>query len=163
MRVFGIDPGLRITGYALVTVGRGELEPTLSEAGVIRLDAKQPLEQRLGQLSSELRTLIEQLQPDHMAVENLYSHYKHPRTAILMGHARGVILLCASEHEIPVRGIAANAVKKAITGYGHASKHQVQLAIKDQCNLSKLPRPPDLADAIAIALTCARRIAVERL
>ena len=163
MRVMGIDPGLRITGYGLVTLSERALEPTLCEAGVIRLEAQQPLEQRLGQLHHELATLIEQLRPDRMAVEKLYAHYKHPRTAILMAHARGVILLCARQREVPVLDLPSTAVKKAITGYGHASKRQIQLAVKSQCGLSETPHPTDVADAIAIALTCARRLAVERL
>ena len=159
----GIDPGLRITGYGLVTLSVRAIEPTLVEAGVIRLETKQPLAQRLDQLHSELATLIEQLQPQRMAVEKLYAHYKHPRTSILMAHARGVILLCACQRDVPVMDISSNEVKKALTGYGHASKRQIQLAVKDQCHLSELPRPPDVADAIAIALTCARRLAIERL
>ena len=163
MRVMGIDPGLRLTGYGLVALRPGAIEPTLCEAGVIRLDTKQTLDQRLGQLHHELTALLEQLQPDRMAVEKLYAHYKHPRTAILMAHARGVILLCARLREVPVLDISANEVKKAVTGYGHASKRQIQLAVKDQCRLPELPSPPDVADAIAIALTCARRLAVERL
>jgi len=159
----GIDPGLRITGYGVVELADQAVEPTLCEAGIIRLDAQQPLEQRLAQLHQELATLIEQLRPDQMAVEKLYAHYKHPRTAILMAHARGIILLCARQHGLVLHDLPSTEVKKAITGYGHASKQQMQLAVQSQCGFSQMPSPPDVADAIAIALTCARRVAVERL
>lgn len=162
-RVFGIDPGLRITGFAAVDLADGNLEPTLAEGGIIRLDAKQSLEDRLAQLHRELCDLLDDMKPDQIAVEKLFAHYKHPRTAILMGHARGVILLAARQRQIPVDHLPSTAVKRAITGYGHASKEQMQLAVQSQCQLAELPEPADLADAIGIALTCARRIAVDRL
>ena len=159
----GIDPGLRITGYGMVELADQTIEPTLCEAGVIKLDAQQPLEQRLAQLHQELDALIGRLHPDQIAVEKLYAHYKHPRTAILMAHARGVILLCAQQHGLTLHNLPSTEVKKAITGYGHASKQQMQLAVQSQCRLPELPSPPDVADGIAIAMTCARRLAVERL
>ncbi len=157
LRVLGIDPGLRITGFAAVDLRQGEIEPRLHEGGVIRLDGKATIEDRLEQLHRELTKLVEEFKPGQMAVEKLYAHYKHPRTAILMGHARGVILLCARQHRIPVEHLPSTEVKKAMTGYGHASKEQMQRAVQAQCNLAMLPSPPDLADAIAIAMTSARR------
>lgn len=158
LRVLGIDPGLRLTGYAAVDLKRNTIDPVLVEAGVIRLDVNLSLEGRLGQLHGELTELIKTLQPGRLAVEKLYSHYKHPRTAILMAHARGVILLCAKQHAIEVQHLPATEVKKAITGYGHASKEQMQRAVAAQCGLAEPPKPPDVADAIAIALTSARRM-----
>lgn len=163
LRVVGIDPGLRITGFAAVDLADGSIEPTLAEGGIIRLDAKQKIEDRLEQLHRELSELLDDLKPDQLAVEKLYAHYKHPRTAILMSHARGVILLTARQRRIPIDNLPSTAVKKAITGYGHASKEQMQHAVQAQCKLAELPEPADLADAIGIALTCARRLAVERL
>ncbi len=157
-RILGIDPGLRITGYGVVELRRGAIEPVLVEAGVIRLNGKLSMEDRLEQLHRELAALIETLKPQRMAVEKLYAHYKHPRTAILMGHARGVILLAARQKEIPVEHLPSTLVKKALTGYGHASKEQMQRAVQAQCKLAELPQPPDVADAIAIALTAARRM-----
>jgi crossover junction endodeoxyribonuclease RuvC len=158
-RVLGIDPGLQITGYAAVDLRDGAIEPVLVEAGVLRLKAGLPLPQRLGQLYHDLTALVAELAPQHMAVEKLYAHYKHPRTAILMAHARGVILLCAQEGGLTLADLPATLVKKAVTGYGHASKLQVQRAVQSQCRLAQLPSPPDVADAIAIALTHARRLA----
>lgn len=162
-RVMGIDPGLRITGYGLVDVAEGQLEPTLVEGGVIRIDPDSPMENRLGQLHDELSAIVNQLKPTCFAVEKLYAHYKHPRTAILMAHARGVILLCAKQHGLSVQDWPSTEVKKALTGYGHASKEQVQRAVQSQCGLAEVPSPPDVADAIAIALCHARRLAVRKL
>ncbi|MEM8782742.1 MAG: crossover junction endodeoxyribonuclease RuvC [Planctomycetota bacterium] len=163
LRVLGIDPGLRLTGYGLVDLRPGQLEPTLVEGGVFRLDAKQSMEQRLVQLRNDLRDLIEEHRPQRVAVEQLYAHYAHPRTAILMGHARGVILLCAAEKSLPIQDLPSTEVKKSLTGNGHASKRQMQLAIQSQCGLAELPEPADVADAIAIALCHARRLATEFL
>ncbi|MCE9590951.1 MAG: crossover junction endodeoxyribonuclease RuvC [Planctomycetes bacterium] len=163
MKVLGIDPGLRITGYGVVELRKGSIEPTLIDGGYFKLSAKASLEDRLDQLHRELDALIQEVKPGRMAVEKLYSHYNHPRTAILMAHARGVILLCARQRDIAVDHLPSTAVKKAVTGHGHASKEQMQRAVQAQCRLKEPPSPPDVADAIAIALTCARRIAVDRL
>ncbi len=162
-RVLGIDPGLRLTGYGVVELPALGLEPQLVEAGVIRLDAKQPIEARLNQLHEDLAAITAQLKPDCLAVEKLYAHYKHPRTAILMAHARGVILLVAQQQGLPIEHLPSTAVKRAVTGYGHASKQQIQRAIQTQFRLAQAPRPPDVADAIAIAATYARRLALVRL
>lgn len=162
MRVLGIDPGLQLTGYGLVETADNSIEPSLVEAGVIRLNSKQSMQLRLVELYKELEEILRRLKPDVMAVEKLYAHYAHPRTAILMGHARGVILLAASQKEIEIVPLPATEVKKAVTGYGHASKEQMQRAVMSQCNLDELPSPPDVADAIAIALTHGRRAAIEQ-
>lgn len=95
MIVMGIDPGLRLTGFAVLHVHPGSIEPTLREAGVIRITQKRPLAERIHQLHTELAQLMDDTQPTTVAVESLYSHYKNPRTAILMAHARGVVLLAA--------------------------------------------------------------------
>jgi crossover junction endodeoxyribonuclease RuvC len=163
MRIVGIDPGLRITGYGAVHVADGAIEPTLIEAGIFRLDAKKSIESRLVQLSADLESLLDEIKPDHMAVEKLYSHYKHPRTAILMAHARGVILLAAKKRNIAIEHIAATAAKKAVTGHGHATKAQMQQAVQMQLKLPEPPEPADVADAIGLALTHARRLAVQQL
>jgi len=156
MLILGIDPGLRITGYGLVSLTRGQ--PALQEAGVLRMDAKGDLATRLTELHQGICELIKQYSPDRMGVEQLYAHYKHPRTAILMGHARGVILLAAAQSTIPVTNMPSTLVKKSITGNGHAGKRQMQLAIASLCHLKAPPEPPDVADAIAIAWTLATRI-----
>ena len=151
MRVLGIDPGLSLTGYGCMELADGEDEPRLIEAGVLRLKSKTPMPYRLAQLHHDLGDLLEQLQPDLMVVEQLFSHYRHVRTSILMGHARGVVLLAAQLKGVELDELLPTEVKKAITGHGHASKIQMQQAIMVQCRLSELPSPPDVADAIAIA------------
>ncbi|MFA7235601.1 MAG: crossover junction endodeoxyribonuclease RuvC [Phycisphaeraceae bacterium] len=163
MRVLGIDPGLRITGYACVELPPSGIEPKLLEAGVLTFKPQTPTETRLLQLHTDLTALIAELHPTRLAVEKLYAHYAHPRTAILMAHARGIILLAGSQAQLPITHLASTEVKKSLTGNGHASKQQIQLAVASQCRLAEPPNPPDVADAIAIALTCARRIAFERL
>jgi crossover junction endodeoxyribonuclease RuvC len=160
MRILGIDPGLRLTGYGCVDLLDGEAEPSLVEAGVLRLDADQSIAFRLHQLHVDLTQVIEELSPDVMVVEKLYSHYKHAQTSVLMGHARGVILLAGQAQGVEIDELPATEVKKAITGHGHASKQQMQMAVMTQCGLSEPPSPPDVADAIAIALCAARRIRI---
>ena len=162
MRILGIDPGLRLTGYGLVEVRPGAIEPTLLEGGVIKLDAKQPVADRLVQLAEDLDGLLGTLAPTRVAVEKLFAHYAHPRTAIIMGHARGVILLVSQRRELVIEELGATEVKKSLTGNGHASKEQMQRSVQAQYRLAE-PPPPDVADAIAIATCCARRAAVAAL
>jgi len=154
--ICGIDPGLERTGYAVVR-SNGRMS-TIIEAGVCRLEAETPLAERLLPLQRDVVELLREHRPRFVAVEELYSHYKHPRTAVLMGHARGVILLCAAQAEIPVRSYAATRVKRHLTGNGRASKEQVQQAIRTTLGLSALPEPADVADALAIALCCAAEV-----
>ena len=164
MRIVGIDPGLQITGYGCVELapGPGSHEPTLLEAGVIRLSPRKSLATRLTELHLELGKLFDELAPALVVVEQLFTHYKHVRTGILMGHARGVVLLAAAQRGIALDELTPNEVKKAITGNGHASKQIMQQAVAMQCKLDKLPSPPDVADAIAIALCASRRLAHAR-
>ncbi len=163
MRILGIDPGLHLTGYGCVEIRTANPEPQLCEAGVIRLNRKAPLEDRLEQLHRELVEVITDLQPQRLVVEGIFSHVKRAQTAILMGHARGVVLLAARQHELVLGELTATEVKKAIAGNGHASKEQMQHAVMLQCGLPEPPSPPDVADAIAIALCAGRRLVAERL
>lgn len=156
MRILGIDPGLRLTGYGVIDYK--PLRPTLIDGGVIRLDAKASLADRLVELEREVAALLTEHEPDICAIEQLYAHYAHPRTAILMGHARGVILLAARRHGVRCEEYAANRIKQSLTGHGHASKGQMQRAVQAQWNLAKAPEPADVADALAIALCCGRRV-----
>lgn len=159
MRILGIDPGLQITGYGCVDVKPRSHEPVLVEAGVFRLKAKAALAFRLAQLNDDLCALLDEIKPDVMVVEKLFSHYRHARTAITMGHARGVVLLAGQTRRIRLEELAPTEIKRAVTGHGHASKLQMQRAVMTQCGLKQLPQPPDVADAIAIALCAARRLA----
>jgi len=161
MRILGIDPGLRLTGYGVVDYR--PLRPALIDGGVIRLKEKTPIASRLVELERELDALIQEHHPEVCAVETLYAHYNHPRTAILMGHARGVILLVAARHGLQVEEFAANRIKQSVTGHGHASKSQMQRAIQSIWNLKEPPNPPDVADALAIALCCGRYVDGQRI
>ena len=148
--MLGIDPGLNTTGYGLVEVtGSG---PRLVEAGVVRSRAHDPLEAKLAEIHRGVSELLTAFHPTVMAIEELYSHYERPTTAILMGHARGVICLAAAQAGVPIRHYAATHVKKMLTGSGRAPKPQVQMAICREFGLPQAPEPPDVADALAIAL-----------
>ena len=149
-RIVGIDPGLNITGYGIVDIAAGTV--TLVEAGVVRSTARGPLESRLMELFAGVTELLQAFKPDAMAIEELYSHYERPRTAILMGHARGVLCVAAAQHAIPVVHYAATQVKRILTGNGRAPKAQMQQAVCREFGLLAPPEPPDVADALAIAL-----------
>ncbi len=149
-RILGIDPGLNITGYGVLEADNGRLR--LCEAGVIRGKSRGSLTKRLVEIHDGVAEVIEGLHPDAMALEELYSHYKRPRTAILMGHARGVICLAAAKAHIPVTHYSATQIKRILTGNGRAPKSQVQRAIQRELALATVPDPPDVADALAIAL-----------
>jgi len=149
-RILGIDPGLHITGYGLLEATASR--PRLCEAGVVRGPAKGPLAWRLGEIYQGVVEVIEATHPTVMAIEELYSHYARPRTAILMGHARGVICLAATLAGIPVCSYASTQVKRILTGAGRAPKGQMQRAIQFELGLAQLPDPPDVADALALAL-----------
>ena len=129
---------------------------------MLRFNPKSPMALRLAQMYDDLTSLLGELRPHLMVVEQLFSHYRHVRTAILMGHARGVILLAGQRHGVDLGQLQPTEVKKAIPGNGHATKRQVQEAVQSQCRLRELPSPPDVADAIAIALCAARRRQAER-
>ncbi|MGI8968714.1 MAG: crossover junction endodeoxyribonuclease RuvC [Chloroflexota bacterium] len=151
MKVLGIDPGLVVTGYGIIELTSGKIR--LVEAGTIDSgDAQNPLPLRLQRIYDGLGELIDEHQPDEAALEQLYSHYAHPRTAILMGHARGVLCLAVGVHDIPLHHYAATQVKSSLTGNGRASKAQMQTMIQRTFGLPQVPEPPDVADALAIAL-----------
>jgi len=156
-RVLGVDPGSAVTGYALVEAPAQSERPRLVEAGVVRLPRRAPLAQRLVELERDLAGIIDRLEPDRVAVEAVFSHVRKPRSAIVMGHARGVILLVAARAGKPLCECAPAAVKRSLTGDGRASKAAVQRATQAQLGLAEPPQPHDVADAIAVALTAARR------
>ena len=120
-------------------------QPRLLEAGVVRSKASGPLAERVKELHDGVTEIIAALKPEVMAIEELYSHYERPTTAILMGHARGVIILAAADAGIPMVSYPATQIKKTITGNGHAAKWQMQEAVRRELNLPTLPEPPDVA------------------
>ncbi|MBL8744891.1 MAG: crossover junction endodeoxyribonuclease RuvC [Phycisphaerae bacterium] len=160
MVILGIDPGLSITGYAAIqaeSLGVGGFE--VVEAGVFRFDRRRLISNRLEELQTDLTSLIERTRPACMCVESLFAHFGHPRTAIVMAHARGVILLTAAKFRLPLVEISPATVKKAVTGNGRATKAQMQYAVAAVLGLPSLPKPADVADAIAVAMCGSRRFA----
>lgn len=144
----GVDPGLRTTGYAVLDVSTGRAR--LLEAGVVRSRAE-TLPERVKDIYDGIAEVVAAFKPDVMALEQLYSLYERPETAILMGHARGAIMLAAAQTGIPVVSYAATKIKKTMTGNGRAPKEQIQRAVQLELRLPCLPEPPDVADAIAVA------------
>ena len=149
-RVLGIDPGLNVTGYGVISICDKEI--SVVEAGVIRSKRTDSFPNRLNSIHQGITDVIESLRPDCVGLEDLYSHYERPQTAIIMGHARGVISLAVGQNELPLHGYAATQIKKVLTGNGRAPKVQVQHAVARQLNLREIPEPADVADALAIAL-----------
>lgn len=157
IRIMGIDPGLLRTGYACVDLDfNGAIK--IVEAGILKLSPKKSVASRLCDLDEDLAALITELHPDRVAVEQVFVHTKHVRTAIIMAHARGVILLAIARAGLPLSELAPATIKSAVAGNGQATKRQMQLAVAAQCGLAKPPSPADVADAIAIALADARRV-----
>jgi len=157
LRILGLDPGLAVSGYgAIETIGP---RLALCEAGTISTESSQPLEQRLLKIHEELDELFAELRPDVAAVEELYANYNHPRTAILMGHARGVLFLVAAARGVPVVSYSATRIKSFLTGNGHASKGQMQRMVEQTLSLDRPPKPDHVADALAAALCHANVVA----
>ena len=153
--ILGIDPGLHRTGYGLIDVGAKT--PRMIEAGFLKAKATDSLPRRVQTLYDGLCEVLSEQRPDVVVIEELFSTYGHPRSALLMAHARGVLLLAAQQSNIPVHSFLPNEVKQVIAGNGHASKSAVQAAVKARLKLSAIPEPPDVADALAIALCFAAR------
>ena len=149
MVILGIDPGLNTTGYGVLEVVRKQVK--LLEGGIIRSRSKE-LAEKVKEIYDGLCEVITAYKPAELALEELYSHYDRPTTAILMGHARGAICLVAAQNGMTVHSYAATQVKKILTGNGRASKDQMQRAIQLELALTQYPDPPDVADALAIAL-----------
>jgi crossover junction endodeoxyribonuclease RuvC len=152
----GVDPGLVATGFAVLEAGPGAV--TVLDAGVITTVATQSLEARLNAIHRAVLEIIETRRPTFLVVEDLYAEYKFPRTAILMGHARGVIYLAARQLGVAVTALAPSEVKRAVTGSGAAGKMQVQRSVQTLLGLAELPRPSHVADALGLAVTGLARV-----
>ena len=151
MRVLGIDPGLAITGYAILQEGNSSQPKQMRvlEAGVIRTPPEEPVQQRLKSIYDEVSQLIEEFQPEVLAVEQLFFN-RNITTAMVVSQARGVVLLAGCRLE--VESYAPLEVKHQICGYGRAKKPQIQAMVQRLLNLQELPKPDDAADALAVAL-----------
>ncbi len=166
MRILGIDPGSRITGYGCIDADPDTGSVAIVEAGVLRLGgsgATVPLGRRLVELDTDYGELLERLSPKRVAMEGLFAHYKHPATAIVMGHARGVLVLGAARQRIELVEFKPAQIKVAVTGSGRASKDQMQRAVQSIFGLAEPPTPADVADALGAAVCAARRLATEAI
>jgi crossover junction endodeoxyribonuclease RuvC len=148
MVIIGVDPGSRVTGYGLVAL-EGNRVRCLDYGGIA--GGKKELPERIHRIHAELCTLITRWTPSVMAVENVF-YALNVRSAMVLGHTRGVVLLSAAQSGIPVAEYSALEVKKSVTGYGRADKQQVQMMVRTLLQLKQDPEPFDAADALAIAL-----------
>ncbi|MDD5634608.1 MAG: crossover junction endodeoxyribonuclease RuvC [Candidatus Omnitrophica bacterium] len=152
MRILGVDPGLQRTGYGVIEVkAPGKMK--LLEAGVIRTGATDGISKRVSDIYRNLSEIIKEFNPSVLVLEKLYSHYKHPATSILMGHARGVVCLACGENNIKLVNYPSTRIKKAVTGKGRAGKHQIQKMVQSLLELKTLPEPFDISDALAMAIS----------
>jgi len=149
--VLGIDPGLVGTGFGLIEPGAGGV--AVLDRGVIATSADLPLEARIHRIYDAVRGLLAAHAPTTLVLEDLYTEYRFPRTALLMAHARGVVCLAARQCDVAVLALAPAEVKRAVAANGAASKHQVQHAVQRLLKLEALPTPSHVADALALALT----------
>lgn len=148
--VLGIDPGFATTGYAFILEKARQIK--IIEYGVISTSAKLGFPQRLVIINRELTNLIKQFKPTSFAIEKIY-FAKNAKTAIDVGQARGVLLLTAILHNLPIYEFTPLQIKQAICGYGQADKCQIQNMLKNILKLKEIPKPDDAADALAIAIT----------
>ncbi len=149
MRILAIDPGTAITGYGLIDQLGNKF--TVIDYNCIRTPAQLSLDKRLCTIYEELGQLIKQYQPDHFAIEELFFN-KNVKTALSVAHARGVAILAAANQGIPVYEYTPLQVKQAVVGYGRAEKAQVQFMVKTIMGLPVVPKPDDVADALALAI-----------
>ncbi len=159
MIILGVDPGTATTGYGLIR--KEGQRHTLIKYGCVLTPAKTPLHDRLDQIFDELSAIIEEYQPEQMAVEELF-FTNNAKTAIAVGQARGVILLAGKKNGLEVHEYTPLEVKMALTGYGRADKNQIQQMVKTLLGLPEIPKPDDAADALAIAICHAQTFRTEK-
>ncbi len=150
MRILGIDPALRTTGYGVIERRNGRVQ--LIEAGIIVPRSTGTLEQRLNELHAGIAEVIAQTGPTLVVIEELYTTYKNPRAALLMGHARGVLCLASAQAGVAVHTLGHTRVKRALVGSGSARKEQVNAMVTQLLGLRQRPKPHDVSDALALAL-----------
>ncbi len=164
MIVLGIDPGTAVTGYGVVRARsmRAAGDAELLECGVIRTHPSAPLAARLSDIYEGVRELIERHQPQALAVEDVF-YARNVRTTVVLGHARGVVLLAGQQAGLAIYEYPPADIKKAVTGNGAATKEQVQFMVTKLLRLKSAPTPADAADGVAAALTCVLRAGVMRM
>jgi crossover junction endodeoxyribonuclease RuvC len=157
-RVLGLDPGLVAFGYGLLE--SAPAGPAVLARGVIQTSARLRLEERVQQIYDGVAALLDEHAPTVIALEDLYTEYRFPRTALLMAHARGVVCLAARQRAVNVLALAPAEVKRAVTGNGAAGKEQVGRGVQRLLGLGQPPRPSHVADALALAFTGLSRLRI---
>ena len=150
--ILGIDPGIADTGFGIIEEEKGRLK--LVNYGCIKTLAGLPHEQRLKQIHNELNKIIKKYHPNKVAVEKLF-FCNNAKTALIVGEARGVIMLTLCQNNLPIYECTPLQVKQAVSAYGKAGKMQVQKMVKILLNMKEIPKPDDAADALAVAICCA--------
>ena len=149
MKILGIDPGIAIMGYGVLEFEANKIK--VIENGVITTSSKTKTHERLSILYNNLNDIIEEFNPDEFAIEELFFN-QNVKTAITVGHARGIQILSAQESNLPIYEYTPLQIKQAITGYGRANKSQMQKTVTTLLNLKEIPKPDDAADALSVAL-----------
>ncbi len=162
MRILGIDPGLRRTGYGVVDV-TPQSSVRLVEAGTIEPKEKDLIENRIHKIHANLQKIIVEHKPDVMVLEKLYSHYKHPTTAVLLGHVRGVICLLCAQNRIELIEHSVKRIRKSLVGNGNATKEQTRALIMNLLKINASALTLDASDALALALGHAHMIRLKVL
>ncbi len=157
MLILGIDPGTATTGYGLIKKEQNRL--ILIKYGIISTPARQNLPRRLTTIYKEINKIIKKYKPNLLACEQIF-FFKNVKTAITVGHARGVILLCAEQNKIPLFEATPLQVKQAVACYGRAGKEQIQKMVKMLLGLKEIPKPDDAADALACAICAGNSVRV---
>jgi crossover junction endodeoxyribonuclease RuvC len=150
MIILGIDPGLASTGFGAIRCDK--VTPSIVKCGYIKTSAKEPVSNRLFQIHSDINQLIRSLNPDLIAIENIFSLVRYPKAGILLGGVLGIIYLSVSQNNVSMIEITPKEVKNSLTGYGGANKYQVRDAIKNLLKMTDV-KSFHATDALAIALT----------
>ena len=159
MRILGIDPGSRVTGFGVIVIERSRL--SLVEAGALRLGRSRALAPRLREAADHLRDLIDHHRPDEACLESVFQHI-NVRSALVLAHLRGALMVELTRCGVPLHEYTPLEIKKALVGYGHADKDQVRSMVLRLLRLRTLPRPSDVSDALAVAVCHAHVRAVRR-
>lgn len=151
--ILGIDPGIAVTGFGLISQTAERLK--IIEAGVIKTSPRMPLPARLQYIHSFIAKLLKKFKPEVLAIEQLF-FCRNVKSALVVGLARGVIILASAQNKVDLQEFTPLQVKQALCGYGQATKKQIQIMVKNRLRLEKMPKPDDLADALAIAICSAQ-------
>ena len=149
MKIIGIDPGLACTGFGVIEVINNNLN--LIDYGIVKTDSKQALNIRLNTIYDDLKYILKKYKPKVMSVEQIF-YGKNVKSALLLGHSRGVPLLLSAKFSLALYEFSARRIKQSLTGNGNATKEQVQFMVKNLLSIDEAPNPTDASDALAAAI-----------